>query len=85
MRRRTALVALVATAALTLTACGDGSLEAKGDLDPDKLTIYSAQHENLTQAWAERFKEETGVDVQIRYGSDSSMRRCIRMRSALVS
>jgi iron(III) transport system substrate-binding protein len=73
MRRRTALIALVATAALTLTACGDGSLEAKGDLDPDKLTIYSAQHENLTQAWAEKFKEQTGVDVQIRYGSDSSM------------
>ena len=73
MRRRTALLALATTATLALTACGDGSLEASGDLDPDKLTIYSAQHENLTQAWAEKFKADTGVDVQIRYGNDSSM------------
>lgn len=73
MPRRTALLALATTATLALTACGDGSLEATGDLDPDKLTIYSAQHENLTQAWAEKFQEDTGVDVQIRYGNDSSM------------
>ena len=73
MRRRTALLAVATTATLALTACGDGSLEATGDLDPDKLTIYSAQHENLTQAWAEKFKQDTGIDVQIRYGNDSSM------------
>ena len=71
--RRTVLVALASTAALALTACGSGSLEAKGSLDPDKLTIYSAQHENLTQAWAKKFQEKTGIKVQIRYGSDSSM------------
>jgi iron(III) transport system substrate-binding protein len=74
MRRRTALIALATTAALALTACGgDGSLEAKGKLDPAKLTIYSAQHQNLTQAWAKAFQDKTGIDVQIRYGSDSSM------------
>jgi iron(III) transport system substrate-binding protein len=74
MRRRTALIALASTATLALTACGgDGSLEAGKSLDPDKLTIYSAQHENLTQAWAEKFQKDTGIKVQIRYGSDSSM------------
>jgi iron(III) transport system substrate-binding protein len=74
IRRRTALLALATTATLALTACGgDGSLEAGKSLDPDKLTIYSAQHENLTQAWAKKFQEDTGVKVQIRYGSDSSM------------
>ena len=73
MRRRTVLVALAASATLALTACGDGTLEAGKNLDPDKLTIYSAQHENLTQAWAKKFQEDTGVKVQIRYGSDSSM------------
>ena len=73
MRRRTVLLALATAATLTLTACGDGSLEATGSLDPDKLTIYSAQHENLTQAWAEKFQQDTGIEVQIRYGNDSSM------------
>ena len=74
IRRRTALLALATTATLALTACGgDGSLEAGKSLDPDKLTIYSAQHENLTQAWAKKFQEDTGVKVQIRYGGDSSM------------
>ncbi|SDP46980.1 iron(III) transport system substrate-binding protein [Pedococcus dokdonensis] len=68
------LAALGVASLLGVAACsGDGSLEAGKDLDPDKLTIYSAQHENLTQAWAEKFKQDTGIDVQIRYGSDSSM------------
>jgi iron(III) transport system substrate-binding protein len=74
IRRRTALLALATSATLALTACGGGgSLEAGKSLDPEKLTIYSAQHENLTQAWAKKFQEDTGVKVQIRYGSDSSM------------
>ncbi len=73
IRRRTVLVALAASATLALTACGGGTLEAGKNLDPDKLTIYSAQHENLTQAWATKFQETTGIKVQIRYGSDSSM------------
>jgi iron(III) transport system substrate-binding protein len=71
--RRLITAALGATLVVTLSACGDGSLEAGKELDPDKLTIYSAQHENLTQAWAEKFQDDTGIDVQIRYGNDSSM------------
>src|SRR4051794_24629356 len=57
---------------LALAACGS-SLEATGDLDASKLTIYSAQHKNLTEEWARAFQDETGTDVQIRYGNDSSM------------
>ncbi len=36
----------------------------------DSLTIYNAQHEGLTKEWAEAFKEETGIVVTIRNGSD---------------
>jgi iron(III) transport system substrate-binding protein len=69
-----ALSALAAAmSALMLAACGGGSLEAGGSLDPAKLTIYSAQHKNLTEQWAKAFQDETGIDVQIRYGGDSSM------------
>ena len=73
MPRRTVLIALATTAALGLAGCGGGTLEAGKNLDPDKLTIYSAQHENLTEAWAKKFQEKSGIKVQIRYGSDSSM------------
>lgn len=74
MRRRTTLLAAaVAAATLGLTACGESTLEATGDLDAEKLTIYSAQHENLTEAWGKAFQEETGIEVQVRYGNDSSM------------
>jgi iron(III) transport system substrate-binding protein len=70
--RAAALAAVVATSALVLGACG-GSLEAKGQLDTTKLTIYSAQHKNLTEEWAKAFQDKTGIQVQIRYGNDSSM------------
>jgi len=72
-RRRTVVLAAAAVAALGLGACGSGSLEATGELDDAKLTIYSAQHKNLTEAWGTQFQELTGIEVQVRYGNDSSM------------
>ena len=43
-------------------------------LDPSALVIYNAQHENLTQAWADEFSRENGgVKVQLRNGSDLEM------------
>ena len=65
-------VAAALVAALGLSACGN-SLEATGELDASKLTIYSAQHKNLTEEWAKAFQDETGIQVQVRYGNDSSM------------
>jgi iron(III) transport system substrate-binding protein len=70
---RRAAMAFVVLAALLTAACGDGTLEATGDLDPEKLTIYSSQHENLTEEWAKAFKEKEDIELQIRYGKDSSM------------
>ena len=72
-RRSLALAAAAAVSVLALAACGGGSLEATGNLDSEKLTIYSAQHKNLTEAWAKAFQEQTGTKVQIRFGNDSSM------------
>ena len=71
-RRPSLLAALAAVAGLALSACSSG-LEATGELDASKLTIYSAQHKNLTEEWAKAFQDRTGIDVQIRYGNDSSM------------
>lgn len=37
------------------------------------LVVYNAQHENLTQAWAEAFTRETGIPVEMRNGSDTEL------------
>ena len=62
-----------AALAVALLAAGCGSAEEAEPLDPDKLTIYSAQHDNLVDAWVKGFTAETGVEVQVRQGTDSSM------------
>lgn len=37
------------------------------------ITVYNAQHESLTQEWADAFSEETGIVVVIRNGGDLEM------------
>ena len=57
--------AAVAAAALTLpllAACG-------GEEEPS-LVIYNAQHEELIDEVAKAFTEKTGIEVQLRNGSD---------------
>lgn len=71
MRRPTLALAVTLACALLATGCGGSGAEAA--LDPDKLTVYSSQHKDLTEAWAKAFTEETGIEVQIRSGSDASM------------
>lgn len=34
------------------------------------ITVYNAQHESLTQEWADAFTEQTGIPVTLRQGSD---------------
>jgi iron(III) transport system substrate-binding protein len=36
----------------------------------DGIVVYNAQHESLTQAWADAFTAETGIPVTLRNGSD---------------
>jgi iron(III) transport system substrate-binding protein len=39
----------------------------------DGIVVYNAQHENLTQAWADGFTKETGIKVTLRNGGDSEL------------
>lgn len=54
-------VASLALVAPLLTSCG---------LFGDKLVIYNAQHEQLLDELAPIFEEETGIEVELRNGSD---------------
>ncbi|WP_214370590.1 extracellular solute-binding protein [Pseudonocardia sp. H11422] len=63
--RRGTLVAAVLAAlglAASLTACSVASGPA--------LTLYSAQHQDLAQAWIDGFTAETGIEVETRRGGD---------------
>jgi iron(III) transport system substrate-binding protein len=41
---------------------------------PDgSITVYNAQHESLTQAWADAFSAQTGMTVILRNGSDTEL------------
>ena len=39
----------------------------------DGLIVYNAQHEALTQEWADGFTKETGIKITLRNGSDTEL------------
>ncbi|MDQ4503008.1 iron ABC transporter substrate-binding protein [Sinomonas sp. ASV322] len=75
-------IALAAVAALGLSACGGGAATgtstssggsgASGGAN-DTITVYNAQHEELTQAWVDAFTKSTGIKVNLRNGEDPEM------------
>ncbi|WP_347109678.1 iron ABC transporter substrate-binding protein [Paenarthrobacter sp. S56] len=70
-------IALAATAALGLAACGsNASTPASSDSaagSGDGITVYNAQHESLTKEWIDAFTKETGIKVTVRQGGDTEM------------
>ncbi|MEA9985475.1 MULTISPECIES: iron ABC transporter substrate-binding protein [Subtercola] len=73
--------AALAATALTLTGCSSASTTpaatagatGAASFSGTSLTVYNAQHEELTQEWADEFTKETGVTVTLRNGSDSEL------------
>ncbi|WP_138445368.1 iron ABC transporter substrate-binding protein [Sinomonas susongensis] len=71
-------IAIAAMAATGLSACGStpgsssGSAGASGG-PTDTITVYNAQHQELTQAWVDAFTKQTGIKVNMRNGDDTEM------------
>jgi iron(III) transport system substrate-binding protein len=69
------LLAAAAAAMLTLAACGGGG-SATAPASPataasdTTLVLYNAQHEEVGKAWADAFTAKTGIEVDVRNGSD---------------
>jgi iron(III) transport system substrate-binding protein len=67
-RRTIAVLCFTSIAAIPITGCGGSSSDSGGS-----LTLYSAQHEPMTEALVEGFEEENGAEVQVRYGEDEGL------------
>ncbi|WP_186629945.1 iron ABC transporter substrate-binding protein [Rhodococcus sp. BP22] len=77
MKRRnglTSAVALAAAAVLTMSGCSNSGSDNEADSGAaKKITVYNAQHESLTQEWVDAFTAESGIEVELRNGSDSEL------------
>jgi iron(III) transport system substrate-binding protein len=76
VRRTWKLLALLLALALTATACGDddsSDAEDDGAGEDAELVIYSGRNEELVGPLIERFEEESGFDVEVRYGDTAEM------------
>ncbi|HEX6207056.1 MAG TPA: iron ABC transporter substrate-binding protein [Actinomycetota bacterium] len=68
---RTARIAMaLIVLSLSAAACGDG--EAGEDQDVS-LTVYSGRDEEFIGPLYERFEDETGIDLEVRYGDSAEL------------
>lgn len=78
MKRLPVVVAAAGAVVFALSACA-ASTPAPADsgssfpLAGTSITVYNAQHEELTQAWADAFTKQTGITVTLRNGDDSEL------------
>lgn len=79
LRRKWTMIAAIGVATvLGGTACssgdaGSGSPSGEDAKPSGEITVYNAQHEELTQEWADEFTAKTGIKVTLRNGDDSEL------------
>jgi iron(III) transport system substrate-binding protein len=77
---------LVLVAAFALAACGgdaDTSTPEAGTANADgPLVVYAGRSQSLVDEAVERFREETGLEVELRYGSDAEILAALQEEGA---
>ncbi len=61
---------------VSLAACGGEdrpATDAPAATEPGELVVYAGRSQALVEPIVDRFRDETGIDVQIRYGRDAEL------------
>ena len=66
-------VTLLGATACSANGAASGPEASSGGKPSGSITVYNAQHEELTQAWADEFTKKTGVEVTLRNGDDPEL------------
>ena len=69
MARATVAAGMALAVIAAASACGSSDSSA----DSQSITVYNAQHEDLTQLEADAFTAQTGIKVTLRNGDDSEL------------
>jgi iron(III) transport system substrate-binding protein len=62
---------VLGTLALALAACGGD--DGDGGSGDGKLTIYSGREEELVEPLLDRFEEQSGIDLEVRYADSAEL------------